>query len=1501
MLTTPRIIKHAEVTGEQTHSHACQGTLACAYEFKLRDFFTSLSKTIPASPYGKNREAWLIGEAGTVGDYEFSSFKVKRHTYTSWIWDLGRQLYEQTGHPLDADQFLVAFIPHYFDGGFCGLHQDKEPNMRDDWIVSVSLGSPVQFQFGPTKDSLDTTHLASLSVLGMSRWLWHSVPPIKGERWNITFRCWKSEPDYRRLMCDFSVPAESKVNVTTKPGNKHGQCRLCEKILPITDTYVAHLTEDHKVLPTKGNLIPFDLGQCPYCGKYFAASRGWSNHTQRCRQSPLASDENLPRPCWVWWQKEQKFFKAQALALRPGRPPSYTVHYDDEETDFIELAQLVVFSDPSAKVPDTIPATEDAAAPHEDIESDLEEGEILPTPEIKEATVSPTTPDDLLPDWFSKKSCIPAEITSDKPALTAILVEIHQAAASLRRLPPLRLWRGNQRRTWARCTRQFVKYFQSSLRKDSNSEDFLKLCLRLLELPSIILTQTMPAPKPPSEARASLPFKLKKAESLAFQDRLHEATKILFSHGVTPPSEDVFTRLQKLHPPLKEEIPVIEAHDEQFSITPGQTVQALYRHSGETWKSLDPFGWSTALLHLIRAYKPEEGPSFFDLTAEFIAKLANCQVPDSVAFIFTTGSLLALNKDPENIRRKRLEDGLKPRERPINQGTMFLKIAFDLALRSKAAQKAAESLLPIQQGLGSKRGMELISHACSAFYKEGYAILKKDATNGFQEISRAKMHRAVERRCPSLLRLFQKYYHDESIGLYNTGEAVKVVKIEEGCRMGCKLSSFGFDLTVHDAYLGVKEQLERTATDKSTDHSFLKAATDDVLIAIKADPANPMSLYKRVRGLCIKLDFEAERVGLSFENDKATLLLPPGWAPPDDRTQLPPPGLLEIRSDTIEDVHSQGMEVVGCPIGSVRYCKNFVQNNLKSMLRNTDDLVQIHPQAASKIILNCVAPAPAYLSQVCHPQVTNKSLFRFDQALWRLWVSMLGGIGSESEQLAMCTEGTWRSRSWAYLPTRLGGAGLRCWSSISHYAWFSSVASCSALQDVDFERGRVFLKTECEGAHAIALDALGGVTYVNHAKFEFMPPEESDVLYASDYYKDWFKDYDFTKLQKEFSDFVAEELLKDLSSHQKLKEPHVTKSEVIRSLHTRKRPGSSVLTQLFTAQLSDREARLTKTEFTISARQFLGLPALKIPRGELVELKCGCEAQQCPNAECAGTIMDPFGNHAITCHGGIAARKATLLEYALERAFRKAGGKPDRQPPTTRLLGDVVPKQDLAALFAGGLNKEQTTRNSELALELVDAFTLPPGALQESVIAEVRSRLPAVDDEKKESQNTIRFDLCLGAPFPIDAPRQLWLDHVIVQETATSYQDDVVAYLEGSDNPTKSPAFRRMETAKQRRFRALITIAKHLQKQRLIDFQPFFLFPVVSSLGFLNDDAETMMKWMSTVLNKCIVKTRDDGVPFGVIKARYKTEVRNAVCFGLVRGNALAMHSAGRPFVSRPL
>ena len=101
----------------------------------------------------------------------------------------------------------------------------NEPNMRDDWIVSVSLGETIQFQYGATKTTMVSTELKSLSVLGMSRYLWHAVPKVSGERWNITFRCWKSNPDFRRLSHTFA-PAEARA-ASSSVSSRHRQCTLC--------------------------------------------------------------------------------------------------------------------------------------------------------------------------------------------------------------------------------------------------------------------------------------------------------------------------------------------------------------------------------------------------------------------------------------------------------------------------------------------------------------------------------------------------------------------------------------------------------------------------------------------------------------------------------------------------------------------------------------------------------------------------------------------------------------------------------------------------------------------------------------------------------------------------------------------------------------------------------------------------------------------------------------------------------------------------------------------------------------------------------------------------------------------------------------------------------------------------------------------------------------------------------------------------------------------------
>ena len=52
--------------------------------------------------------------------------------------------------------------------------------------------------------------------------------------------------------------------------------------------------------------------------------------------------------------------------------------------------------------------------------------------------------------------------------------------------------------------------------------------------------------------------------------------------------------------------------------------------------------------------------------------------------------------------------------------------------------------------------------------------------------------------------------------------------------------------------------------------------------------------------------------------------------------------------------------------------------------------------------------------------------------------------------------------------------------------------------------------------------------------------------------------------------------------------------------------------------------------------------------------------------------------------------KATLLEKALERGFRLAGGKPTPQPAIFGLLGGYFSKDDICRLFEGKLSKEES-------------------------------------------------------------------------------------------------------------------------------------------------------------------------------------------------------------------
>jgi hypothetical protein len=415
---------------------------------------------------------------------------------------------------------------------------------------------------------------------------------------------------------------------------------------------------------------------------------------------------------------------------------------------------------------------------------------------------------------------------------------------------------------------------------------------------------------------------------------------------------------------------------------------------------------------------------------------------------------------------------------------------------------------------------------------------------------------------------------------------------------------------------------------------------------------------------------------------------------------------------------------------------------------------------------------------------------------------------------------------------------------------------------------------------------------------------DADVLCQSTFYSDLFKaEMYFLKLQHSFLEVANERAHKFFLTYGL---EHANTSEKI-LLTCLQRPGLSVLSSLFTANLTQSDVRLTKDEFTIAARQYVCLPPLKNNAGEIVDRKCGCEVQLCANSSCQkkDAELDGAGNHARVCHPGVKALKATILEKALETSFRRAGGTPARQPSIYTLLGGYFSKEDLSVLFPGKLTKRQSEERKKLAITYLDIISkVPRGHMRNAELDQLRERFPPPVEEKDDGNGVIRFDLKFPTSNPMDCPRELWFDHAIVHETSPTYAEDTLRFLEAkiTNLPENGPAFQKIVGSKRRRYGALITVVQQLAKDRKLNFQPTFLFPVISSLGFMNEDMIELQKFIIARFKDTQKSEprRMDGMCPKILKGRFRVELRNSLCFALVKGNALAMSNQGVRGVTRP-
>jgi hypothetical protein len=193
--------------------------------------------------------------------------------------------------------------------------------------------------------------------------------------------------------------------------------------------------------------------------------------------------------------------------------------------------------------------------------------------------------------------------------------------------------------------------------------------------------------------------------------------------------------------------------------------------------------------------------------------------------IFTYGNLTALNKLSEADQATRVEQGLEPKVRPINSGSVFLAAAVKAVTTSAEGKAAAERLAPIQCGLARENGPEVVCHTLRDAYARGCIIFTQDAANAFNTLSRTSMAQAVRKTSPAISRAFEATYDHAATISYITRDrmegttTVHCMESQTGARMGDTFGSLVFDITLAPTYEKVQ---------KAVPTAIVLALTDDM-------------------------------------------------------------------------------------------------------------------------------------------------------------------------------------------------------------------------------------------------------------------------------------------------------------------------------------------------------------------------------------------------------------------------------------------------------------------------------------------------------------------------------------------------------------------------------------------------------------------------------------------------------------------------------------------------
>ena len=386
---------------------------------------------------------------------------------------------------------------------------------------------------------------------------------------------------------------------------------------------------------------------------------------------------------------------------------------------------------------------------------------------------------------------------------------------------------------------------------------------------------------------------------------------------------------------------------------------------------------------------------------------------------------------------------LEQKARPVACGDILRRVIGAVFCR-RYGRKLADYFQPWgQYGVAVSGEVEIMAFTATLGFEEGCTILSHDGANAFNSIYRHRLLPALAGIVPSVVPYASNLYAREPPKLLFAldGGGLEVVESAWGVQQGCNLGPLCYSA-------GSLKILKEFRVIPPVPGARAVSFIDDITVILPPELSLDMAAIGKVT------EWLQERLGvegISLNRRKSQALLADGVGPEqlteEQRVAIDTTGLTVVR---------QGMRVVGVPVGTEQFQRDFLQEAVngepaelvRALVPMEDD------QARIQISRLSATSRLSHLLRTVPPSITCQAAANYDALVEWALASIVAGDGAAAaglptpEEVAhdptVCQNQTYLGHDalrQAYLPIREGGLGLTSSSSIKGAAYIG----CHAL------------------------------------------------------------------------------------------------------------------------------------------------------------------------------------------------------------------------------------------------------------------------------------------------------------------------------------------------------------------------------------------------------------------------------------------------------------------------